>query len=77
MGILQVQLKDTQAEAARWRLETEELQREWARGYALAQEQEEELGWVRHKQDKVVHACNLLLHEQDEFQKQRKTQDDK
>ncbi|KAG6896330.1 hypothetical protein C0992_008949 [Termitomyces sp. T32_za158] len=70
-------LEEAQAEAVQWRLETEELQREQARGYALAQEQEEELGQVRRERDEVVRMHDLLLHEQDEFQEQRETQDDK
>ncbi|KAG6890987.1 hypothetical protein C0992_011518 [Termitomyces sp. T32_za158] len=66
-----------QAEAARWRLEAEELRREQVRGYALAQEWEEELGRVRRKQDKAVHPRDLLLCEQDKFQERRGVQDDK
>ncbi|KAG6887052.1 hypothetical protein C0992_001012 [Termitomyces sp. T32_za158] len=63
-------------EAAQWKLEVEELWRERVWGYALAQEWEEELGRVRRKWDKVVHACDLLLHEQDEFQERREAQDE-
>ncbi|KAG6875492.1 hypothetical protein C0992_003627 [Termitomyces sp. T32_za158] len=65
--VSQVRLEEAQAEVVLWRLETEELWRERARGYVLAQEREEELGQVRHEQDKVVHACDSLLHEWDEF----------
>ncbi|KAG6896598.1 hypothetical protein C0992_007256 [Termitomyces sp. T32_za158] len=44
IGVLQVWLEEAQAEAARWRLEAEELWWERVRGYALAQEWEEKLG---------------------------------
>ncbi|KAG6875929.1 hypothetical protein C0992_001693 [Termitomyces sp. T32_za158] len=43
IGVLQARFEEVQAEAARWRLEAEELQWERAQGYMLAQEREEEL----------------------------------
>ncbi|KAG6897227.1 hypothetical protein C0992_003331, partial [Termitomyces sp. T32_za158] len=55
IGVLQVWFEEAQAEAARWRLEVEELRQERVRGYALAQEWEEELGRTRRKWDKAVH----------------------
>ncbi|KAG6895021.1 hypothetical protein C0992_003485 [Termitomyces sp. T32_za158] len=54
--------EEVQAEGARWRLEAEELRRERTRGYALAQEQEEELGRgdeVERLQVQLVRAAGL------------------
>ncbi|KAG6883735.1 hypothetical protein C0992_007966, partial [Termitomyces sp. T32_za158] len=76
LKVLQVWLEEAQAEAVRWRLEVEELRREWVQGYALAQEWEEELGQVRHEQDKAVRAHDLLLHKRDKFRERRGAQDD-
>ncbi|KAG6878201.1 hypothetical protein C0992_008490 [Termitomyces sp. T32_za158] len=76
IGAPQARFKEVQAEAAWWRLEAEELRRERARGYALAQEREEELGQVRRERDEAGRARDLLLHEQDEFQEQLEVQDD-
>ncbi|KAG6888318.1 hypothetical protein C0992_008852 [Termitomyces sp. T32_za158] len=77
LGVPQVWLEEAQAEAVQWRLEAEELRREQVQGYALAQEQEEELGRVRRKQDKAVRTCDLLLRERDKFWERRRAQDDK
>ncbi|KAG6894409.1 hypothetical protein C0992_006230 [Termitomyces sp. T32_za158] len=76
LGVMQAQLEEVQAEAARWRLEAEELRREQVRGYALAQEQEEELGRVMRKRDEAGRARDLLLCEWDEFRERRGVQDD-
>ncbi|KAG6883261.1 hypothetical protein C0992_009267, partial [Termitomyces sp. T32_za158] len=69
-------LEEAQAEAARWRLEAEELRRERVRGYALAQEREEELGRVMRERDEAGRARDLLLRERDEFRERRGVQDD-
>ncbi|KAG6882971.1 hypothetical protein C0992_010153, partial [Termitomyces sp. T32_za158] len=76
LGAMQARLEEVQAEAAWWRLEAEELRRERVRGYTLAQEQEEELGRVTRERDEAGRACDLLLHERDEFQERRGIQDD-
>ncbi|KAG6893883.1 hypothetical protein C0992_008302 [Termitomyces sp. T32_za158] len=76
LRVMQAWLEEVQAEVARWRLEAEELRRERVRGYALAQEREEELGRVMRERDKAGRARNLLLCERDEFQERRGVQDD-
>ncbi|KAG6893014.1 hypothetical protein C0992_011567, partial [Termitomyces sp. T32_za158] len=77
LRVMQARLEEVQAEAARWRLEAEELRRERVWGYALAQEREEELGRVIRERDEAGRARNLLLHERDEFRERRGVQDDK
>ncbi|KAG6885618.1 hypothetical protein C0992_005006 [Termitomyces sp. T32_za158] len=76
IGVPQARFEKVQVEAARWRLEAEELRWERAWGYALVQEREEELGWVRHERDEVGCAHNLLLRERDESWKRRGVQGD-
>ncbi|KAG6871093.1 hypothetical protein C0992_011722, partial [Termitomyces sp. T32_za158] len=76
LGAMQARLEEAQAEAARWRLEAEELRRERVRGYALAQEREEELGRVMRERDEAGRARDLLLRERDEFRERRGVQDD-
>ncbi|KAG6882031.1 hypothetical protein C0992_012920 [Termitomyces sp. T32_za158] len=73
---MQARLKEAQAEAARWRLEAEELRQERVQGYALAQEREEELGQVVRERDEAGRARNLLLCERDEFRERCGVQDD-
>ncbi|KAG6875381.1 hypothetical protein C0992_004053 [Termitomyces sp. T32_za158] len=76
IGVPQARFEEVQVEAAQWRLEAEELRREQARGYALAQEREEELGRVRRKQDKAGRMQDLLLRERDESWERCGVQDD-
>ncbi|KAG6881350.1 hypothetical protein C0992_001275, partial [Termitomyces sp. T32_za158] len=56
---MRTRLEEAQAEAARWRREAEELRRERVRGYALAQEREEELGRVMRERDEAGRARDL------------------